>query len=134
MEMEARARTGVEEAAQQAQRLAQRAEVADDDAQLALLAHRELRRVVTQPAELAEKDPRARMKGAPRLGQPHAIAAAVEEAEAQLRLEVLHRGEHRGMRAAELRRGGLEAAFGDHGVEALELVEGEAVHCRISLQ
>jgi hypothetical protein len=84
MQMEARCGTAVEAAAQKPQHLGQRADVADDDAQLAFLAHRRLARMVPQETELLEEDARAVVKGPARIGQGHSIAVALEEAEPQL--------------------------------------------------
>src|SRR5262249_47413628 len=71
LEIEVEARTGaaVEEAAQQRKRLRQRAEITDDDPQLALLAHRELRRVRLESAQFLQKDARPPVKGSPGFGQ-----------------------------------------------------------------
>ena len=82
MQMQPRAGTIVEEAAQQAEHLRQRAEIADDDAELAFLARCQLLGMMAQRAELAEKDARALVEGAPGVGQGDAIAAAVQQGEA----------------------------------------------------
>ena len=55
MQMQARGGAGREETGQQAQRLLQRAEVADHDAQLALFAHRQLGRVRAQAVQFAQQ-------------------------------------------------------------------------------
>ncbi len=96
MEMEPRARTTVEEAAQQRQRFRQRTEIADDDAQLALLAHRQLRRVGLERLQFLQQDARAVVERSPGLGQADAIAAAIEQAQAELAFEVLTASETEG--------------------------------------
>src|SRR5579883_37175 len=84
MKMEPCARATIEEAAQQRERLRQRAEIADDHAQFALFAHGELRRMRLERAQLVEEDARMLVKGPSRLGQADAIAAAVEQRETEL--------------------------------------------------
>ena len=126
--MEARVRAIVEEAAQQGQHLGQGAEIADDDAQLALLAHRQLPGVIAQLKRLLQEGTGALVEGAAFAGQRHPVAVAVEQAQAKLLLEIPDRGEDGGMRAPEFGGAGLEAALGDHGVETLQLVERQTVH------
>jgi hypothetical protein len=132
MEMEPRARAAVEEAAQQRQRFGQRAEIADHDAQLALLAHRQLRRMGLERLQFMEQDPRASVERSSGLGQADAIAAAIEQAQSQLAFEVLHRERDRGLGAPHLRRGRLEAALADDRVEAQQLVDRH-IHHRVIL-
>ena len=132
MEMEPRARAAVEEAAQQRQRLRQRAEIADHDAELALLAHRELRRVRLERLQFMQQHPRAFVERSPGLGQADAIAAAIEQAQAQLAFEVLHRERDRGLGTPHPGSGRLEAALAHHRVEAEQLVDRN-VHHRTTL-
>ncbi|HEV2550887.1 MAG TPA: hypothetical protein VGU20_26480 [Stellaceae bacterium] len=132
--LEVKVKTGCwmigKEAAQQRQRLGQRTDIADDNAQLRLFAHRQLVRVIAQQAELVKKYAGAAVKGTSSLRQRHAITGAVEQPKAELVFQVLDRGENGRMRAPEFRRASLKAAFGDDRVEALQLMNGHRVHCR----
>ncbi len=130
VQVQTRGRVVVEEPAKQGQRVGQRAEVADDDAQLAFLAQAELGRVPLQRLQLVQERLGLVMERAPGVGQPGAIAAAVEQRQAELRLQVADRGEHGRVGAPQPCRGGLEPAFADHGVEALQLLQSEAAHLR----
>src|SRR5579864_2981144 len=65
------------------------------------------------------------------LGEGDPIAAAVEQRQPHLRLEVLDRGGNRWLRPPELLRGWLEAAFAYDRVEAFQLMD-RRVH-RLSL-
>jgi hypothetical protein len=133
VEMQAGSRMAIEKGAEQGEHLRHRAEIADHDVELALLAHGELPRVVLQAAELLQEHARAVMEGAAGLGQRHAIAAAIEQGQAELCFEVLHRGENRRLRAPQLGGRGLEPAFRHDGVETLQLVKGEAFDHRVTL-
>jgi hypothetical protein len=128
VQVQPRARTLRKEAAQQAQGLGARAQVADHHAQLAFLAHRQLRRVGAQLIQLAQQRLRAAVQGAPGLGGRDAVAAAVQQGQTELAFQLADRREHGRMRAMQAGCRGLEAAGLDHGVEALKVVQGESVH------
>ncbi len=72
-----------------------------------------------RPRELLQEHARPVMKGAAGLGQRHAIAAAIEQGQAELRFQVSHGGEHGRLSAPQLFGGGLKAAFRHNRVEAL---------------
>jgi hypothetical protein len=86
--------------------------------------------MIAQRAELAEEDARALVEGAPGVGQGDAIAAAVQQGEAELCLQVLHGGEDGRMGAMQLRGRSLEAALADDSVEAQKLMDRGVDHCR----
>ena len=56
------------------------------------------------------------------------LRRTIEQAQAELAFEFCDRGEHRRMRAMQGGGRGLEAAGADHGVEALQVVQGESAH------
>jgi hypothetical protein len=126
MEVQPRPRAAIEEPPEKGEGLGQRAQVADDDPKLALLAHGELRRMAVQALQLLQEHARALVKGLPGFGQRNAIAAAVQETEPQLGLEILDRRRDRRLRAQQLVGGGLEAAFADDRVEAEQLLDRHA--------
>jgi hypothetical protein len=123
-----------EESAEQCQHRRQWAQVAEHHAQLGLLAHRQLRGVRLQFLGLVQQEAHLVVEGLPCLGEPYPIARAVQQVQAQLALQLGHRRKDRRMRAVQPLGGGLEAAVAHDGVEALQLVEREAGHCRSSLQ
>jgi hypothetical protein len=71
---------------------------------------------------------RAAVERAAGRGELHAVAAAIEQRQAGLPLQLAHGREHRRMRAMQRGRRGLEAARPDHRVEALQVVQGEFAH------
>ena len=81
-----------------------------------------------EPGELGEEDARTLVERAARLGQADPIAAAIEQPQSQLRLEVLHRERDRRLRPPHLLGGRLEAAFADDSIETLQLVDGHIHH------
>lgn len=84
--------------------------------------------------ELAECQLRTCVEHAACFGQGDSISAAVEKGQAQLLLEAGDGGENGGVRAVQCGGTGLEAAFGDYGIEAAQVVEFQAIHCRLKLQ
>jgi hypothetical protein len=89
--------------------------------------------MVLQAPQLVQEDARALVKRSPGLGQRDAIPAAIQQAQPQLSFEIFDGRRDRRLRPEELFGGRLEAALGDHGVEAEELVDREAVQHPILL-
>jgi hypothetical protein len=77
VKMQAGTRAGVKELPQKPERDRQRAEVANDDAKLSLLPHRELCRVHVQTLQFSQQFLRSAVKRTPDFSQSDAIAASV---------------------------------------------------------
>jgi hypothetical protein len=73
MQMQLGSRMAIEEGAEQGEHLVHRVEIADHDAELALLAHGELPGVGLQATELLEEHAGPIMERAAGLGQGHAV-------------------------------------------------------------
>ncbi|KAG1319709.1 hypothetical protein G6F63_014601 [Rhizopus arrhizus] len=126
--MQARAGALRGKAVQHGQPPRPRTEVADPPMQVAFLAHRQLRGVCAQAFQFAQQALRAAVEGLPRRRQPHAIAAAIQQGQIQLAFQLGHGCKHRGVRTMQRDGSGLEAARTRHGVEALQVVQGEVAH------
>ncbi|MCY1537856.1 hypothetical protein D9M68_733680 [compost metagenome] len=85
-----------------------------------------------QSGQFAQQRLRALVEGLPGACRAHAVAAAVQQREAQLPFKFRHRREHRRMRAMQRRSRGLETALAHNGVEALQVVQGEFAHVSFS--
>lgn len=110
VEVESRAGAALEESAQQCETFGKRTEIADHNRQLALLAHRELRRVRLEHAQFMQEDPRALAKRSPGFRQADAIAAGIEQGQAELLLEIFHGQGHGWLRPEAFACSGLKAA------------------------
>jgi hypothetical protein len=89
--------------------------------------------VVLQIAELVQKHTGAVVERTADRGQRYPVAAAVEQGQTELHFQILYGGEDRGLRTPELFGGGLKTALYDDCVEALQLVQGNALNHRMIL-
>src|SRR5262245_66674415 len=117
----------VEELAEESKRFRERTEVSHDNTQLALLPHRQLRRVNVQTLHVTQQRLSARVKRATSLSQGYPITAAIQQLQGELVLELANRGKYGRMRAVQVVRSALKTPRTRHGVEALQFVQGEAL-------
>ena len=127
MQMQPGSRMFIEEGAQQQQHLGHGREVANDDTKLALLTHDELTCVIVQTAQLMQEDSGSVVKRTAGIRQRHPIAAAIEQGQSQLRLQILHRREDSRLHPPELVGSLLEPTRLGDGVKAPELMERDAL-------
>ena len=74
------------------------------------------------------------MEGLASVRQLHPVATAVQQAQAQLLLQLGHRSKHRGVRSVQPVSRRLKAPPCHNRIEALQLMEREVRHCLFYLQ